>query len=48
MGIPPSNQLVRTHAFSFFDIRDGKISRYRLFVVAGFDPPLVLDTSVVQ
>jgi len=31
--------------FSFFDLVDGRISRYQLWLHAGFDDPIVFDTS---
>jgi predicted ester cyclase len=40
-----TGQPLTGHAFSFFDIRDGKISRYRLFAYFGYDPPVAVDTT---
>lgn len=52
-GIPTGNpgavvsgrESLTAHAFSFFDIRDGKISRYRLFAYFGSEPPIAVDTT---
>jgi steroid delta-isomerase-like uncharacterized protein len=45
VGAPPTGKSVFSHAFSFFSITDGKISRYRLFAHIGFDTPVGLDTT---
>ena len=36
------------HAFSFFTITSGKISRYRYFVHLDYDPPFSLDTTPAE
>ena len=40
-----TGQPLTGHFFSFFDIRDGKISRYRVFAHFGSDPPAVFDST---
>lgn len=44
-GVEPTGGRVTAHAFSFFTITEGKISRYRGFVVADFAPPTVYFDS---
>jgi len=45
LGRPPTGEPVRGSVFSFFDLADGRISRYRLFLHAEFPESVVLDTS---
>ncbi len=45
LGRPPTGQPIEVTVFSFFDLLDGRISRYRLWLHAGFDEPVVFDTS---
>jgi steroid delta-isomerase-like uncharacterized protein len=42
---PPTGQPIEATVFSFFDLVDGRISRYRLWLHAGFDEPVIFDTS---
>jgi predicted ester cyclase len=41
----PTGQPIEASVFSFFDLVDGRISRYSLWLHAGFDDPLIFDTS---
>lgn len=45
LGRPPSGKPIRGSVFSFFDLVDGRISRYRLFLVAELPERVVIDTS---
>ncbi len=45
LGRPPTGRPVRGDVFSFFDLADGRIARYRLFMVAEFPERVILDTS---
>lgn len=45
LGREPDGQALRGDVFSFFDLKDGKISRYRLFVHAGFTDPVIFDSG---
>ncbi|MDB9845336.1 ester cyclase [Acidimicrobiales bacterium] len=45
LGQPPTNRPITGTVFSFFDLVDGRISRYQLWLHAGFDDPIVFDTS---
>lgn len=45
LGRPPTGQPIRASVFSFFDLVDGRIQRYRLFLHAEFPESVVLDTS---
>lgn len=45
LGRPPTGNPIRGTVFSFFDLVDGLIGRYRLFLHAEFPEPVVLDTS---
>lgn len=45
LGRPPSGQRIHGSVFSFFELVDGRISRYRLFLVAEFPELVVFDTS---
>ncbi|MGH1488484.1 MAG: ester cyclase [Acidimicrobiales bacterium] len=42
---PPTGETIEGTVFSFFDLVDGRISRYRVWLHAGFDEPVVFDTS---
>lgn len=41
----PTGQPLSGTVFSFFDLTDGKISRYRLWLCAMFDPPIIFDSA---
>jgi len=43
--VPPTGEQIEATVFSFFDLRDGLFSRYRLYLHAAFDEPIILDTS---
>ncbi len=45
LGRPPTGKPLRGTVFSCFDLRDGRIGRYRLFLHAEFPESVVLDTS---
>lgn len=45
LGRPPTGKPLRATVFSFFDLVDGRIGRYRLFLHAEFPESVVLDTS---
>lgn len=45
LGRPPTGKTIRGSVFSFFDLVDGRISRYRLFLHAELPESVVLDTS---
>ncbi len=45
LGRPPSGRPIRGSVFSFFDLVDGRIGRYRLFLHAELPEPVVIDTS---
>ncbi len=45
LGRAPTGEPVRATVFSFFDLVDGRIGRYRLFLHAEFPDSVVLDTS---
>lgn len=48
LGRPPSGLAVRGTVFSLFDLLDGRISRYRLFLHAEFPESVILDTSRLE
>ena len=45
LGRPPSGKPIRGSVFSFFELVDGRIGRYRLFLHAEFPESAVIDTS---
>ena len=45
LGRAPTGQEISGTAFSFFDLVDGRISRYRVWLYAMFDEPVVFDSS---
>lgn len=45
LGRPPTGNPIRGTVFSLFELVDGLISRYRLFLHAEFPETVVLDTS---
>ena len=45
LGRAPTGKRIDATVFSFFDLVDGRISRYRLWLHAGFEEPVVFDTS---
>lgn len=45
LGRPPTGKTIRGTVFSFFDLADGRIQRYRLFLHAEFPESVVFDTS---
>lgn len=45
LGRTPTGQEISGTAFSFFELVDGRISRYRVWLHAMFDEPVVFDSS---
>ena len=45
LGQPPTDEPIEGTVFSLFELTGGRISRYRLWLHAGFQEPMVLDTS---
>ena len=45
LGINPTGQKISGTVFSFFDITEGKIARYRLWLCAYLPQKVVFDTS---
>jgi predicted ester cyclase len=45
LGRTPTGQEISGTTFSFFDLVEGRISRYRVWLHAAFDESVVLDTS---
>jgi len=45
LGRAPTGRELSGTAFSFFDLVDGRISRYRVWLHAVFDEPVVFDSS---
>lgn len=45
LGRAPTGRKISGTVFSFFDLVDGRISRYRVWVHAEFVEPLVFDSS---
>jgi predicted ester cyclase len=48
LGRAPTGKEITGTVFSFFDLTDGRISRYRLWLQAMFDVPVVFDSSKPQ
>lgn len=45
LGRAPTGNRIRGNVFSFFDLRDGRIDRYRLFLHAELPESVIVDTS---
>ena len=45
LGQAPTGRAISGTVFSFFDLLEGRISRYRVWVHAGFENPVVFDSS---
>ncbi len=45
LGQPPTGKPIQATVFSFFDLVDGRITRYRLWLNAAFDEPVIFDSS---
>ena len=45
LGRKPTGKALEGTVFSFFELKDGRIARYRLWLHAGFDEPVVFDTA---
>jgi len=48
LGRAPTGNEISGTVFSFFDLTDGRISYYRLWLQAMFDVPVVFDSSKPQ
>ena len=45
LGRPPTGEMISADVFSFFTLKDGLISRYRLWMCAEMDEVVVFDSS---
>ncbi len=45
LGRPPTGKPLTGTVFSFFELKDGLITRYKLWLHANFDDPVVFDSS---
>lgn len=45
LGRPPTGNRIRGSVFSFFDLADSRIKRYRLFLHAELPESVIVDTS---
>lgn len=45
LGRAPTGRELSGTVFSFFDLADGRIARYRVWLCAQFDEPVVFDSS---
>lgn len=45
LGRTPTGEAISGTTFSFFDLVDGRISRYRVWLHAVLDEPVVFDSS---
>ncbi len=45
LGKAPTDKDITGTVFSFFDLVDGRISRYRVWLHAAFDEPVTFDSS---
>jgi predicted ester cyclase len=45
LGRPPTGEEISGNVFSFFDLNEGRISFYRLWLCALFDEPVIFDSS---
>lgn len=45
LGVDPSGEAITGTVFSFFELDDSKISRYRVWLHALLDEPVVFDSS---
>ncbi len=45
LNIEPTHEQITGTVFSFFSLEDGLIRRYRLWLHADFDPPVIFDSS---
>jgi predicted ester cyclase len=45
LGRAPTGQEISGTTFSFFDLVDGRISRYRVWLHAELDEPVLFDSS---
>jgi hypothetical protein len=45
LGQAPTGAVIESTVFSFFELTAGRISRYRLWLQAGFEPSITFDSS---
>ena len=45
LGRPPTGEMISANVFSFFTLKDGLISRYRLWMCAEMDEVVIFDSS---
>lgn len=45
LGRAPTGQMISANVFSFFTLKDGLISRYRLWICAEMDEVVIFDSS---
>lgn len=45
LGLPPTGEPITATVFSFFELDDGRIRRYRVWLCGDFDPQVVFDSS---
>lgn len=45
LGQPATDKPIQATVFSFLDLVDGRITRYRLWLHAGFERPVIFDSS---
>ncbi|MEC9345893.1 MAG: ester cyclase [Pseudomonadota bacterium] len=45
LGMKPTGKQISATVFSFFDLKGGRVSRYRVWLNAQFDTPVVFDSS---
>jgi predicted ester cyclase len=46
LGHAPTGRAITSTVFSFFDISDERISRYSLWLHAGFGEPVIFDSTI--
>ena len=46
LGQTPTNEVISATVFSFFHLENGLVSRYRLWLNAGFREPMVFDSRL--
>ena len=45
LGVPPTGKEISGTVFSFFELANGRINRYRVWMLAVLDRPIVFDSS---
>ena len=46
LNVEPTNETITGSVFSFFELEGGLIRRYRLWLHADFDPPVIFDSRI--